>query len=49
MPKNLPLADPVFEKDVVILSGHGAFPVDSNTLVRKEITLPAKFTVTVWT
>ncbi|WP_152606572.1 putative adhesin [Aquabacterium sp. NJ1] len=49
MPKTLSLTETVFQNNVVILSGHGAFPGDPKTFIRKFITIPARFTVTVWT
>jgi hypothetical protein len=49
MPKTMSLTETVFQKNIVILTGHGAFPGDRGTPVRKSLTVPAKFTVTVWT
>ncbi len=49
MPSTRILSDAVFSTNVVIISGHGAFPGDRMTPVRKTITVPANFTVTVWT
>lgn len=49
MAEKLPLTDPVFHKNVVILSGHGVFPMSNTVLIRTEITVPVNFTVSVWT
>lgn len=49
MPVTKSLGETVFQSNVVIVSGHGAFPGDRGTVVKKVIEVPAGMSVTVWT